>query len=164
MGKLKDAFKKAADKVSNAISNLDPTTAASHANDKRKENQAKKKAAKREFKLAKKQQKQDGRSDRTQTRQDGRSERTGDRQETKRTAYENGIDPNAAWAGMGSNIANAAGSALSSIYGGGMSPNMTPEQLAAANSKPMDKNLIMIIGGLILALLIFTGLKRKGKK
>jgi len=106
-----------------------------------------------------------GRSERRGIKQDGRTERANGRQETRQVAYANGIDPHAAWANMGSSIANSAGSALSSIYGGGMKPgmlgNMSEEQLAAMNSKPaVDSKMIL----LFIGVLVFFGLMKGGEK
>lgn len=65
--------------------------------DERRGRRATRKDERQDRKLERRQQRMDARQLRAETRQAGRSDRVGMRQETKQTAYEMGIDPNAHW-------------------------------------------------------------------
>ena len=97
-----------------------------------------------------------------------KTERTEDRQDTKKTAYEHGIDPNAAWAGAATSGFTAAANAITSIVNplSGVKPPMTKstqgpgDQTTAFNgspaeSKPKDGLLMyLVIGAVALFLLM----------
>jgi len=86
---------------------------------------------------------------------EARSERVETRQETKKVAYEHGIDPNAAWAGATSSMVKSAADGLSAVYGGGLKPNASADQLNAVYGGKSGGNILVYVLIGLAALFMF---------
>jgi hypothetical protein len=89
----------------------------------RKEARAQKKQDKRDFKLEKKAQRQNTRITRSDRRQVGRSNRATLRTDVRKTAYENGMDPNA-WVGDAVKGVTAIGGMIAGVPMSGVPGNI----------------------------------------
>lgn len=74
---------------------------------------------------------------------DYKTENSNNKWEAFNTAYQNGIDPRASMAQMGSNIANAASNAASNIVGFGNAPGK-PNPSGAAAAAMSDSPIMLI--------------------
>lgn len=135
--------------------------------DERRSRRATRKDERQDKKLERRQQRMDARQLRAETRQMGRSDRVGMRQETKQTAYEMGIDPNAHWGntltGAGdafSGIGDMVGGMRKPVGGGTMLPSPedlvdTPEgSKTKSDEKTGESNTMAMLGIGAAALLL----------
>lgn len=106
----------------------------------------------REARQTRRDSRRQARLDRKQVRQDGRTARQQNRQATKQTAYEAGINPNA-WIGdtIG-NVADSAGSMLTSKFQAESQPTaMTPRDQEATGG---NNNMLLIIGAALVGFML----------
>lgn len=88
-------------------------------------------------------------------RREERTKRVEMRQNTKQVAYASGIDPNKAVTDMFSSLGQSASNSISAVYGGGLKPGASAEQLNAVYGGKSGANvLIWVVVGLG-ALLMF---------
>ncbi|MEM7036282.1 MAG: hypothetical protein AAF570_04820 [Bacteroidota bacterium] len=109
---------------------------------------------------------QEEKTRRTEIRQGGKSDRTETRGETRQTAYQHGIDPNA-W--ISNSVGHAAGAAAS-IWGSGGSGGglptgfpMTPEQRERMEAQQSRTNTWIILGVVAAVFVVGIYLYTKGR-
>jgi len=129
---------------------------------KGRDRRKKRRATRRESKRTRRDDRRSYKLEKKTMKQESKNVRVAERQDTKRTAYENGIDPNA-W------IADTAASAaqgVSAAMTGGARPSRGPMsgmigkdggggQVVTTTKPPMDMKMIMMLGAAALGLFLF---------